>query len=350
MLLDFTYDMSDDWYRNEWMLMTQQSISEDWQKEIIDFLGDWFSDKSEFEIKTSGTTGPPKIESFPREAFISSARITINTFNLKKGDTLLMCLPMHFVAGKMMLIRAITGRMKILAIQPSANPVQGLQYPIEFAAFTPHQLQTILKINPNKIDLIEKAIIGGSLVNIELQDQLNDYKTQFYETFGMSETLTHVAIKVLNGGNISEHFKVLKGFKISVDENDRLIIEADHLKNSPLVTSDIVEFIDQNTFIWLGRSDDVINSGGVKLFPVAIENKLYDQIDREFVVGKRSNDILGEVVILFIEGEPFSKDRLAKLNSELTKLLTKFEIPKEILFINEFPRNKNGKVIRSEFG
>ena len=349
MILDFTYDMSTEWYRKEWMLMTQQSIPEDWQVEIFDFLGEWFSDKNQFEIKTSGTTGSPKIESLKRESFISSARITINTFDLMEGDTLLLCLPMNFVAGKMMLIRAIVGRMKVLAFQPSINPIKDLQYPVTFAAFTPHQLQTILNINPIKIDLIEKAIIGGSPVNSGLQKQLGNFKTDFFETFGMSETLTHVAIKALNGANKSDFFKVLNGFNIRIDEDDRLIIEADHLKNSSLYTSDIIDLINTKEFKWLGRSDDVINSGGIKLFPLSIENRISKQIDLEIIVGKRSDKNLGEIAILFIEGEPFNETRLAELNIELTKLLDKFEIPKEILFKTEFPRNKNGKIIRSEF-
>jgi len=235
-----------------------------------------------------------------------------------------------------------------LAFQPSINPIKDLQYPVTFAAFTPHQLQTILNINPIKIDLIKKAIIGGSPVNSGLQKQLDNFKTDFFETFGMSETLTHVAIKALNGANKSDFFKALKGFNIRVDEDNRLIIEAGHLKNSPLYTSDIIDLINTKEFKWLGRSDDVINSGGVKLFPVSIENRISTQIDREIIIGKRSDENFGEVVLLFIEGEPFNDNELAKLKNELAKLLDKFEIPKEIIFKKEFPRNKNGKVIRSE--
>lgn len=348
MILDFTYEKSNDWYRNEWMPMKQKSISEEWQVDIFEFLNDWFSDKYKFDIKTSGTTGSPKIEWFPRDAFISSALITINTFNLNKGDTLFMCLPMYFVAGKMMLIRAIVGRMKLVAVKPTANPVQDLLSPTTFTAFTPHQLQNILKKNPNKLNLIKKAIIGGSPVNSELQSQLNDFETRFFETFGMSETLTHIAIRELNGDKRSDYFKVLKGFNISIDEDNCLLIKADHLKNSPLFTSDIVEMIDSKKFKWLGRSIDVINSGGVKIFPAMLEKKIGSKINREFIVGKRSDDNFGEVVILFIEGEPFNKSQLAILNLELVKLLTKVEIPKEIIFKTEFPRNKNGKVIRYE--
>ena len=350
MILDFTYKMSNEWYRKEWILMTQQSKSEEWQKDIFNFLSDWFSDKESFEIKSSGTTGQPKTELFDRDAFITSAQITLNTFDLKKDDTLLMCLPIQFVAGKMMLIRAIIGRLKLIAIHPSSNPLKDLIYPVSFVALTPHQLQTILKINPDKLDLVEKIIVGGSPVNNETIYQLVDFKSLFYETFGMSETLTHIAVKSLNGKNRSEYFKVLNGFKIRINENDCLIIEADHIKNSPLVTSDVVEILSTENFKWLGRSDDVINSGGVKLFPVMIENKIGDKIDRKIIIGKRSDKDLGEIVILFIEGEPFNKDKISELHADFTRWLTKYEIPKEIIFKPEFMRNKNGKVIRSEIG
>lgn len=350
MLLDFTYDKSNDWYLNEWMPKIVHSGQEEWQKEVLLFIREWFSNKIKFEIKTSGTTGTPKIESFPREAFISSAQITINTFDLIKGDLLLMCLPIHFVAGKMMLIRAIVGRMKVLITQPTVNPIKDLLQTVKFAGFTPHQLQTILKNNPGKLNLIEKAIIGGSPVNSELQNQLIDFKTCFFETFGMSETLTHIATKELNGANKSAYFEVLKGFNIQVDKNDLLIIEADHLKNSPLLTSDIVEMIDSKRFKWLGRSIDVINSGGVKIFPAMIEKKIGSKINREFFIGKQSDRILGESCILYIEGEPFNKKKISELHADFKTRLTKYEIPKEIVFKPEFMRNKNGKVIKSEFG
>lgn len=350
MLLDFTYDKSNDWYLKEWLPKFERSELEVWQKEIFNFLSDWFSNKDRFEVKTSGTTGPPKIELIPREAFIISAQITISTFNLEYGDTLLMCLPMRFVAGKMMLVRAIVGRMKLILTQPTVNPVEDLEYPITFAAFTPHQLQAILENNSDKLRLIETAIIGGSPVKSELQNQLSDLKTKFLETFGMSETLTHIAIKELNGSNSSEYFKVLKGFNIRVDENEQLIIEADHLKNSPLLTSDIVELIDSDSFKWLSRVDDVINSGGVKLYPTIIEQKLSSVIEEEFIIGKRNDKNLGESVTLFIEGESFNKNKLEVLNIEFTKLLNKYEIPKIIIFIPDFERNENGKIIRSKVG
>ncbi len=350
MLLNFTYDKSNDWYLKEWLPKFERSELAVWKIDIFNFLNDWFSNKDKFEVKTSGTTGPSKIELIPREAFIISAQLTISTFNLEKGNTLLMCLPMRFVAGKMMLVRAIVGRMKLVLTQPTVNPVDDLQYPITFAAFTPHQLHAILENNSDKLRLIEMAIIGGSPVKSELQNQLSDLKTRFFETFGMSETLTHIAIKELNGPNRSDYFKVLKGFNIRVDENEQLIIEADHLVKSPLVTSDIVEIINSDSFKWLSRVDDVINSGGVKLYPAIIEQKLSSVIEQEFIIGKRNDKNLGESVTLFIEGEPFNKDKLEGLKIEFTKMLSKFEIPKIIIFLPEFERNENGKIIRSKIG
>ena len=344
MEFDFTHRSNID--RSKWAKDFERMAREPWENEILAFLTDWFSEKDTFEIKTSGTTGPPKIELVSRDALIVSAKITIRSFHLKKGDTLLMCLPVKFVAGKMMLVRAIVGQMKLLALEPTANPVAELNKPIDFAAFTPHQLNNIIQLNPEKLIFIATAIIGGSPVSQKLQGHLKHIKTRFYETFGMSETLTHAAIKNLNGLNESNYFKVLKGFKIKTSNDHRLIIEAPHLKNSPLVTADIVELIDADTFRWLGRADDVINSGGLKLFPVLIEKKISSALDKTYFISKRYDEKLGEKIILIIESEPFSKSKLVSLKSKLNQLLDKFEVPKEIVFESAFIRNKNGKIIR----
>lgn len=346
MELDFSHRNSID--KKKWISNLRDTAKADWEKEILVFLTDWFSGKDTFEIKTSGTTGPPKIVLFSRSALITSARITIKTFKLKKGNTLLMCLPTKFVAGKMMLVRAIVGEMKIIALKPTSNPINKLHEKIDFAAFTPHQLIKTIQLNPKQLNFIDTAIIGGSPLSLKLQKQLNNYRTRFFETFGMSETLTHMAIKTLNGINKSEFFKVLDGFKISKNKDNHLIISAKHLANSPLITADIIELIDKNTFNWLGRGDDVINSGGVKHFPAIIEKKLDAILDNEFYITKKSDQQLGEKVVLFIEGKAASKRALKLLKAEIGNALEKYEVPGEIIFMDKFFRNKNGKIIRTD--
>ena len=274
MLLDFTYQKTDEWYKQELLLKLHPSITSEWQREVFAFLKDWLSEKNEFEVNTSGTTGSPKTRFFKRESMVASAHITLKTFDLLPGNTLLMCLPTKFVAGKMMLVRAIVGRMRLLALEPKTNPIKKLNQSIDFAAFTPHQLRKILIECPEKLNLIDKIIIGGSPVNDNLVDQLSTFAPVFYETYGMSETLTHIAIRQLNGKGKSDCFNVLKGFNISVNESECLKIDAYHLPNCPIVTSDIVELVKPDTFKWIARANDVINSGGVKLIPSVIEKNL----------------------------------------------------------------------------
>jgi O-succinylbenzoic acid--CoA ligase len=346
MLLDFTYQKNNTWYSDKWLPELKQHISEPWQENIYLFLVGWYSNKESFEIISSGTTGQPKAGEFSRNALISSAQITIETFDLKPGDTLLMCLPTKFVAGKMMLVRAIVGKMKLFAAAPKSNPIKELNNAIDFAAFTPHQMHHIIKESPEKLDLIKKVIIGGSPVSDALKNRLLTFNPVFYETYGMSETLTHLAIRPLHDN--SDLFTVLKGFEIDSDETGRLVVDADHLADCPIATSDIVEIIEPNKFRWLGREDNVINSGGVKLFPAVIERKLSPLIDTNFIIGKQQDNELGERVVLFIEGEQLSDDTLDLLKTAFAKSLDKYEIPKKIYYLTKFPRNKNGKIIKSE--
>jgi len=345
--MKFDFSLSNNIDRTKWVSKIGKTAKEPWEKEIVMFLSDWFSEKDEFEIKTSGTTGPVKTEIYSRSSLIASANITIATFSLTPGDTLLMCLPTKFVAGKMMLVRAIAGKMKLLALKPKSNPIENLDKVIDFAAFTPHQMQHIIQESSEMLNLIKKVIIGGSPVNDSLKKQLLLLNPVFYETYGMSETLTHIAIRPLHDSGELELFTVLKGFKIKVDKESRLVIDAKHLHNCPIVTADMVEIMEQNKFKWLGRADDVINSGGVKLFPALIEKKLSRIINRNFIITKQNDSDLGEVVVLIIEGDPISNDSLELLKTAFIKSLDKYEIPRKINYTVEFPRNNNGKIIRS---
>lgn len=305
------------------------------------FLRKWNQNDEVFSIKTSGTTGPIKQIHFEKDSLIRSAQITLKTFSLAEGDDILNSLPFSFVAGKMMLVRAIVGKMKLHLIEPSANPISSLNEKIKFAAFTPFQLQHIIEQTPEKLELIDSAIIGGSKVEMSLEKELQGYKTSFFETFGMSETLTHIAKRAINGDDRSSFFNVLEGFNISISEDQCLLISASHLPNSPIITNDIVELIDLKHFLWLGRKDNVINTGGIKVYPETIEKKLDGRIDQSFMISKLPDEKLGEKVVLVIES-----DGNLNLSDFDFSTLTKYEKPKELRLVKQLPRNKNGKLVR----
>jgi O-succinylbenzoic acid--CoA ligase len=342
MFLDFQkYSLSEEIDKLQSLKLSNSGL----KNEIIVFLELWDSDCNTFSIMSSGTTGKAKRIAFKREALVKSAKITLKAFDLREGDSVLHALPIDFIAGKMMLVRAIVGKLKILIVKPSSNPIKNLLRRIKFAAFTPFQVQKIINESEDSFINISIVLIGGSKVEHQLEKKLASYKTNFYETFGMSETLTHIAIRKLNGKDKSPYFNVLESFSWAVDKNSCLRISAQHLANSPLLTNDLVEKIDAHHFLWIGRIDNVINSGGIKISPEAIEKKLDNCIKVPFIISKLKDKELGEKVVLYIE----EKNRKGIENSPIDfSALGSYEKPREIKFINTFPRNENGKIERKK--
>ncbi len=326
------------------IIRNESSVVGELIKDILLFLEYWNSDSNEFKIMSSGTTGAIKEMTFPKSALIASAKITLNEFDLKEGNLVLGALPLSFVAGKMMLVRAIVGKLKLEIVVPSTNPIRNLDEKIKFSAFTPHQLLKILNESPEKLKLFSKIIIGGSKVDVVLESKLQNYKAICYETFGMSETLTHIAIRKVNGKGKSRYFKVLDAFNWSVTEKGCLQVSARHLNESPIITKDIVEKVDEGHFLWMGREDNVINTGGVKVYPETIERKLASLIDIPFIISKEKDVGLGEKVIVYFESS--QKDYILNNPPDYSGL-SSFERPKESKFISEFTRSANGKINRA---
>lgn len=337
MLLDFQKYSLDEILKS----LRLKSKKTKYLEEIISFLGKWNSDDDSFIIKSSGTTGPIKEIDFSRSSLIQSAKITIKAFNLNKNSILISALPFSFVAGKMMLVRALELKCRVLVLEPSSNPIIELNSKATFAAFTPYQLQHILKESSEKLELIDKIIIGGSKVNNTLGARLALIKSEFYETFGMSETLTHVAIRPINGADSSEYFTILDEFDYSINSDQCLEIKASHLGDEKLITTDIVRLVGARQFEWLGRIDNVINTGGVKVYPETIERKLSEKIKEPFIISKIKDDFFGEKVLIIIESE-----KQLEMDDLDLSALSKFEVPKVVRIVKELPRNNNGKIIR----
>mgnify|MGYP000725257966 FL=1 len=304
--------------------------------DVNQFISEWYSTNIEMDLKTSGSTGKPKSISVKKDWMQNSAELTRKTFGLKKGDSALLCMPMKYVAGKMMVVRALELGLDLKVVEPSSNPLKNMDEIIDFAAMVPFQLENSL----NDLDQVKTLIVGGGQVSQQLIEKLQKISTQIFETYGMTETLTHVAIKPLNGPNISDLFRALDGIHFEKDDRGCLAIHASALNPVPIVTNDLVELIDENSFRWLGRFDNVINSGGVKIIPELVEAKLLSIIpNNRFFINGESDESLGEKVVLVVEGNviEISFDSLEK-----------FEKPKEIYFISEFLETESGKIRRGE--
>ena len=307
---------------------------------IVLFLKNWFSDSKFMKLQTSGSTGTPKILDVEKDKMLNSAKMTCDFLGLKEGNTALLCLPTEYISGKMILVRAIERRMKLLIQTPSLFPLENITKEIDFCAMTPLQVQNSL----DKIHCIKKLIIGGASISESLKQQLiqKNPRTKIYETYGMSETLSHIALKSISPKR-EEYFRVLDGIKISQDQRGCLVINAPQLNNKILVTNDLIELKNKREFKFLGRIDNIINSGGIKISPENLEDWIKKFIPNELVFIGIPDINLGEKLVLVLEG----KEDL-NLKSHILQLPfeKKYLKPKEIIFIEKIPRTPNNKIDR----
>ncbi len=317
-----------------------------WRFAIVQFLDEWFNRKEVITAQTSGSTGEPKIIKLSKINMVNSAMMTCSFFELKEKDTALLCLPASHIAGKMMLVRALVAGFDLLTVKPGANPFSDLQTRIDFAAVTPFQL--IRSHHTLQAKKIQKLIVGGSPVSQKLQKLIENSGSEIYETYGMTETCSHIALRRLNGRNAEDFFTVLPGIEIRMDEHNCLVIYAPALADSGITTRDVVEMRGKNQFKWLGRSDHAINSGGVKFFPEQIERKLELLLERCYFISSLPDDKLTEKIVLVIEGDRWSESESAQWMQGMKQVLTPFEMPRSIHFIGSFDTTPSGKVLKSE--
>lgn len=302
------------------------------EQAIGEFLLDWFDEKEYIEMKTSGTTGLPKLVRLQKQAMVQSALATGDFFDLKPGDKALLCLPVKFIAGKMMLVRSLILGLDLDITEPSTAPLTLNKTIYDFVAMVPLQVQNSVKA----LEKVKKLIVGGAKMDTELEDKLLPLKTEVYETYGMTETITHIAARKIG----KKVFTVIPNVKITKDNRGCLVITVPSISEEPIITNDLIELISENQFIFLGRIDNVVNSGGVKLIPEQIEAKLIGKINSRFFVTGIPDSLLGEKLILVIEGEK------QDFPVDFFDVLDKYEKPKEIVFVPKFKENENGKLLR----
>lgn len=308
------------------------------EKNIGDFLLDWLDEKDYIEVITSGSTGVSKVIQLSKQAMVNSAIATGNYLKLEPGNTTLHCLPTNYIAGKMMLVRAMVLGLEIDLIEPKSNLVFDANKTYHFVALLPMQLEASL----NHLGNVKTIIVGGALVSKHLIDLLQALNTKVFATYGMTETATHIALKLLNTPLKEAYFKTLPEVLISQDKRNCLVIDAPKVSNVVIVTNDIVKLHSETEFEWLGRYDNMINSGGIKFFPEQIEDKLRNHIKQQFFIASKPDRVLGEKLILVLESE-------AKvLDTTVFNDLEAYERPKEVYNISKFKMTPTGKIQRSE--
>ena len=319
--------------------------SAEWERDVYRFIGTWF-DTSDIVCQwSSGTTGQKKKLLLPKKSMVASARNTCEFFGLKGGDTALLCLPVDYIAGKMMVVRAIFAKMNLVLAEPSGTPdLSGFEN-IDFCAMVPLQAMALIE-KGHGLQKIRKLIIGGAEIHRDLERKLRGLSTEVFATYGMAETCSQVAIRMVNGARNALPYVAMAGIKLSIDERNCLVVGASYLDN-PVVTNDVVQLVDNKTFCWRGRFDNLINSGGVKIVPEEIETIVSGKTGRDCAVLALPDKKLGHKVVLVIEekGEKIAKETVMKMIRENISLHSR---PKKIYFVERFPRNGNYKIDRAE--
>lgn len=308
------------------------------EREVSTFLAEWNNESKFIQMQTSGSTGNPKKVNVLKEQLRVSARMTGSFFKFEKNQKVLLCLSPRFIAGKMMIVRALEFGMHLILGRLESVPYRDEEW-IDFAAMVPMQVQKSLNEGVS-FTQVKHLIIGGAPISFGLQNSILNRKINAYATFGMTETLSHIALAKLERGPLV--YKSLPGVEFDVDDRDCLQIRARNLLQDSLQTNDVVELYSNHAFIWKGRADFVINSGGVKLHPEEIEAKLKKILNCELIVFGESDELLGSALALILESESIVDIDWKSADLE------KYQKPKKVYYLRTFERTETGKINRQK--
>ncbi|MBB1529828.1 MAG: AMP-binding protein [Prevotella sp.] len=309
---------------------------------LNDFLDEWNNPKNTVEVQTSGSTGVPKCIRVEKQRMLNSARITCDFLGLKAGDTALLCMPLDYIAGKMVVVRSIERQLRLTTVEASGHPLKNITNSFDFAAMVPMQVYNSLQVaeEREKLRTIKHLIIGGGPINDDLQQQLSRFPNNVWSTYGMTETLSHIALRRLNGENASLWYTPFNTVSISLNTNGCLVIEAPLVHEGRLETHDRAEIRD-GKFRILGRLDNVINSGGIKIQAEEVEEMLRPHIKMPYLISKCRDEKFGEVVVLLTECPD-----LSFVKEICCDILPKFWQPKHYLYTSHIPLTGTGKPAR----
>ena len=310
--------------------------------DLEEFLKEWHNDSPTVLVHTSGSTGKPKPMLLEKRRMEASARITCQFLGLKSGDRALLCMSLDYIAGKMMVVRALTCGLKLIAVKPCGCPEW--EGDVDFAAMVPMQVYNLLQSEEGRkrLKAIKHLIIGGGAIDDGLASVLVGFPNHVWSTYGMTETLSHIALRRLNGPEASEWYTPFEGVDLSLTDDGCLVIDAPAVHDGPLVTNDIVELSDKG-FRILGRKDNVICSGGIKIQIEEVEKLLRPHLSEPFMISKRPDKKFGEQVVLLTESK-----NIDDVKDVCQRVLPKYWQPRSYLHIDQLPMTETGKPARKE--
>lgn len=314
---------------------------------LNEFIERWNDESEAIEVQTSGSTGTPKKMMVEKERMRASARITCRFLGLKEGDTALLCMPLDYIAGKMVVVRSLVAHLQLIAVEPSSHPLKGLDSAPTFAAMVPMQVAKSLEVpeEAERLRQIKHLIIGGGAIDAALEERLRSFPNAVWSTYGMTETLSHIALRRISGNNASLWYTPFDSVDVGLDDNGCLVIEAPKVCPQRLTTNDIAIIgNDGRRFRIVGRRDNVVCSGGIKIQMEEVERLLKPHVNIGFVITKRHDPLLGEAVTLLYEGD---KALTKEIEDACRKALPRHWHPRYIMPIDRIPMTETGKPARA---
>jgi len=314
----------------------------DFRLELFRFLEDWFSPSEEMIIHTSGSTGKPKSMFVDKKFMRQSALLTCSYLGLKAQDKILLCMPLHFIAGKMMVVRAVMAGLDIYPVAPTGHPLSDTDQTFRFASMVPLQIFNTLQ-NPVEAERLRKVsilLIGGGVISPSLEKVLKDFPNEVYASYGMAETVSHIALRRVNGPEASLSFTPLPSVSLSLSEDDSLIIDAPMVSSKRLYTNDRAEIYPDGSFRILGRKDNVILTGGMKVQAETLEETLSTFIEVPFAITSLPDPKFGEIIVLVVE-KPIDE-------TVLSVHLPAYQVPKKVVLLKAIPLTESGKINRAK--
>ncbi len=314
---------------------------------MTDFISEWNSAQPTVKVRTSGSTGIPKEMLVEKRRMEASARMTCDFLGLTSADKALLCLPTEYIAGKMMVVRALVSGMPLISVQPSSHPLAGLEEIPSFVAITPMQVVNTLK-TPDEMAVfcrIRNVIIGGSAIDSALEQRLKICPNAVWSTYGMTETLSHIALRRVSGKDSSLWYTPMQGITVSLSADNTLCINAPMLHDGILITNDIAEINALGQFRILGRKDNVINSGGVKIQIEVVEARLKETLDFPFMITSSPDSLLGEAVTILLPKSITESQKSILLKA--VDSLPRYWRPKRTILLDSLPFTANGKPDRA---
>lgn len=307
---------------------------------ISEFIKEWESDCDYIVAHTSGSTGTPKEIHLPKSDMRVSARATNRRFGINQASVIAAPLSTDYIAGKMMCVRALEAGCQLLEL-PVSNTVT-IDHQIDLLAIVPSQLDSII-LQPEAPRLIKNLIIGGAPLDRQKTASIIEKGFNAFATYGMTETCSHVALKKIC--RAESVFEAMPGITFERDDRDCLVIKAQEYSFGTLITNDIVALESQTSFRWIGRFDNVINSGGIKIMPEQLEEEIARHLDRNFYITSARNDRWGEVPAIVFEGQKSEEQEILEL---LSQKIEHKRCPKAAKAVAALPKTSNGKIIRKK--